>query len=367
MSHLLLDTRLLRVRRWFLGEPEDLMQLAEEITSSAFYVCEKNPWRICGTAFLLALLGENILEDAGSCVVTAAHVIEGIKSRGKRDAWLLMNPVEGDRIPIRVPLKNWLFHPTDRRIDVAVVDWDSVAEGQTVDHSMILSQMALTQKDHVEHGIREGGTVFCVGVFTKHAGRMRVIPIFRTGNIALMPDAQEPIYTDRGPMEGYLVECRSVGGLSGSPVFSAIDKIVPPIIPTPPGYIPAEQYKAEIRALWAWMGLMHGHWKIDKKTLATMDMATDDKKEPLNTGIAIVVPAWKVMEVVNHPRLVEMRKQRIGRHRAKNTPVEDSSGSTLIQETNAPKPDDRITIPVPSRGQFVRDLTKATRKRKPSS
>jgi hypothetical protein len=249
---------------------------------------------------------------------------------------------------------------------VAVVDWDSVSEDRVVDHSMILAGMAVTPKDHVEHGIREGGTIFCVGVFTKHAGRRRVIPILRTGNIALMPNAQELIYTERGPIEGYLVECRSVGGLSGSPVFSAIDKIVPPFIPTPPGFIPAEQYKAEIRTLWAWIGLMHGHWKIDKKTLAEMD-TTNDEDEPLNTGIAIVVPAWKVMEVVNHPRFVEMRKQRLGKLRSKNTPVEDSSDSTLIQETNAPNPKDRVAIPVPSRSQFARDLAKATRRRKPSS
>ncbi len=37
------------------------------------------------------------------------------------------------------------------------------------------------------------------------------------GNIAMMPD--EPVRTSIGMMESYLIEVRSIGGLSGAPRF----------------------------------------------------------------------------------------------------------------------------------------------------
>jgi hypothetical protein len=161
-----------------------------------------------------------------------------------------------------------------------------------------------------------------------------------------------------------------MSGLSGSPAFAAINKIVPPMIPTPPGFIAVENYKAEIRALWAWIGLVHGHWDIDETDLTMVQDSTSQRKaEPLNTGIAVVVPAWKVMEVINQPRLVEMRKKRWGDLRAKHGPTEDDSGTSIkspTQPTHAPNPKDRIDIPIPTRGQFERALTKATRRKKPS-
>jgi hypothetical protein len=54
-------------------------------------------------------------------------------------------------------------------------------------------------------------------------GRKRNIPIVRTGNISMIPSEKVPgIQIRRGESvesEVYLIEARSVGGLSGSPVF----------------------------------------------------------------------------------------------------------------------------------------------------
>jgi hypothetical protein len=57
-------------------------------------------------------------------------------------------------------------------------------------------------------------------------GRQRNIPIVRIGNVASMP--HEPVATkNRGAIEAYLVEARSVGGLSGSPVLVQLGIVRP--------------------------------------------------------------------------------------------------------------------------------------------
>jgi hypothetical protein len=107
------------------------------------------------------------------------------------------------------------------------------------------------------------------------------------GNIAMMPD--EVIPTELGDMEAYLVEARSIGGLSGSPAF--VRKTVP----------------FGIGSFYL-LGLMHGHWDLPAKSKNDLLM-NDDLLGKVNMGIAIVVPAKKILEVLNHPELVKMREQ----------------------------------------------------------
>ena len=60
--------------------------------------------------------------------------------------------------------------------------------------------------------------MFSVGLFTKYFGRSNLIPIVRTGNIAMMPKEKVPLGSF-GLTDAYLIEGRSIGGLSGSPIF----------------------------------------------------------------------------------------------------------------------------------------------------
>ena len=59
------------------------------------------------------------------------------------------------------------------------------------------------------------------------------------------------------------------------------------------------------------LGLMHGHWD----RVVPVDVTGDDIEfESVNMGIAIVVPAKKILEVINQPSLAEKE----GRTLAKN-------------------------------------------------
>ncbi|HLW69114.1 MAG TPA: hypothetical protein VKS22_00675 [Candidatus Binataceae bacterium] len=89
----------------------------------------------------------------------------------------------------------------------------------------------------------------------------------------------------------------------------------------------------------------------------------------VNTGMAIVIGAWKLDELLNNPVLVEMREKE--KAAAKKYTKLDSSTRPRLQKTLAPNAADRIDIPIPTEREVLDVFKKATRKRpsrqKPSS
>jgi len=53
---------------------------------------------------------------------------------------------------------------------------------------------------------------------------------------------------------------------------------------------------------------MHGHWEISQNRINDVSMEKDLFRT-VNIGIAIVIPAKKILEVLNHPELVEIRRK----------------------------------------------------------
>jgi hypothetical protein len=182
-------------------------------------------------------------------------------------------------------------------------------------------------------------------LFVRHKGRERNIPILRTGTIASLPEEPVTLIGADGKereIKAYLVETHSVGGLSGSPVFAnpmVTAKVGPDI---------------QLQARHIWIGLVSAHWDFEPD---------QTEQENINSGIAIVSPRESVMEVFEHADLFEMREKEMIRRMKNKAPTMDDAGEPMMQKTRAPKPEDRIDIPIPTRGQFEHDLAKATRKR----
>jgi hypothetical protein len=76
----------------------------------------------------------------------------------------------------------------------------------------------ITAEHMQEHEVAVGDEVFITGLFSQRHGTRRNIPIVRVGNLACM--TEEKVSTNYfGDMDAILIEARSIGGLSGSPVF----------------------------------------------------------------------------------------------------------------------------------------------------
>ena len=146
-----------------------------------------------------------------------------------------------------------------------------------------------------------GNEVAFAGLFIKHHGKKQNEPILRFGNISAMPG--EPVSTQYGgidvEIEAYLIESRSVGGLSGSPVF--VDPGLFRI--TDDGQ--ARRWRDTGDPGGYLLGVMHGHWDAPKEAaeVDAEDAAEVDhfgiSKEYINMGIAVVTPIDKLLKLID--------------------------------------------------------------------
>jgi hypothetical protein len=162
----------------------------------------------------------------------------------------------------------------------------------------------------------------------------RNIPIVRVGNIAAMTEQKIRSRTfdgDEIDVDGYLVETRSLAGISGSPVFAVLDEVSPNSQRVSWSSPPLTNWSGDqtepkvlvdavtsIKRQFCLMGLLHGHYDVP----ASPPYISDGKiKRELNLGVAIVVPASKIVEVLYHPTIEEERAKMFREHRESNAPV----------------------------------------------
>jgi hypothetical protein len=241
-------------------------------------------------------------------VVTAKHNVENFTKFGW-DMYIRSNLYEGDVREDNWSAARWYIHPNAASTDVAIasITFDPAEEYRTVVLRTAAPDrgIAATSQATATNNIGLGDEVFIVGLFKSHYGRMRNIPIVRIGNLAMMKG--EPVLTDYGDTEAYLVEARSINGLSGSPVF----------IHTPRFDAPgATQFRL--------LGLMHGHFDIKNLNEDTVVDSLGDATGGINTGIGVVIPVEKILETIDQPELVELRKQQAIEHR-KRHPTADAT------------------------------------------
>lgn len=232
-----------------------------------------------GTAFFVGVPSENIEGLDYVYLVTAKHVAKSLE--GKNFLVRLNTTASGSGVLMGEGAQ-WWYHPTDETVDVGLI---AFAPPPEYEYMRIQTSSFLTDEIIRDRSIGPGDEVFITGLFAQLSGSERNLPIVRTGNIAMMPDELVP--SSLGNIEAYLVEARSIGGLSGSPAF-------------------VRETVYEGAGAFYLLGLMHGHWDIPRKS--RFDIADIYSKATVNMGIAIVVPAKKILEVLNQPDLVESRR-----------------------------------------------------------
>ena len=106
-------------------------------------------------------------------------------------------------------------------------------------------------EEFTKKSIMLGAEIAIVGFFRSHYGKNKNVPIIRAGNISAL--LGEPIFTKyAGYIQGYLIEARSIAGLSGSPVFVFPD----------PAILLAKGLVGDMGQGAALLGLMHGHFDV---------------------------------------------------------------------------------------------------------
>jgi hypothetical protein len=274
------------------------MRIADRLLKCVGFVSRYEPddeggsrLRFGGTAFIVGVLMDGNIGLAH--LVTAKHVVEQILPG---EAVITMNAKDGESLSLRTGDQKWFYHPTEKdSVDVAVMPFGS-ARFHDYDIEWIPEGIFATDQRIEDYQIGLGDELIIVGLFTRFFGRTKLTPIVRTGNIAMMPEDKLPT-TGFGEMEAYLAEGRSIGGLSGSPVF--VRNTVKMQTHTADGKLTAMSGLGGSHLL----GLVHGHWDVPPT------FSNIERVEQVNMGVSIIVPAKKILETLYSPELDALRKE----------------------------------------------------------
>jgi hypothetical protein len=290
------------------GDPAKLLMRIPDglLDPPVFLAVERSgSFLLAGTAFVLALQEKH----PHLYLVTARHCVEKAEPHGGLSVRL--NTREGGAEFLRLNT-TWYF-PDSEADDVAVTPLPITLHNHFDIAPQSISPWAMTDEFVEAETIGVGDEIVVIGLFTRRGGKNRNRPIVRTGIIAAMPD--EPLVDLNSGLEydAYLVEVRSVGGLSGSPVY----------LDLPPGRVTDSGEFEMDRRTFKLLGLVRGHW--DKRTEEFADFE-ESEMDQLNTGIAIVTPIQKAVEVIlTTEELVEKRKEFDEWYAGLDAPTADSA------------------------------------------
>lgn len=183
----------------------------------------------------------------------------------------------------------WIFHPDGT--DLAI---RPIALSQTHhDFKFLTHEWLLTEDTRELYDIGPGDPCYMLGRFVHHDGKVRNTPTARFGQIAQLP--QEVVKIGGLSQESFLVELRSIAGFSGSPVFVYLDsayyrdihgRVAPDGRKAFPGHFETGPWLLGIE--WGMVPL----WDpVHDKNLVPLQ---NGWVVPSNTGMAAVIPAWKL-------------------------------------------------------------------------
>lgn len=306
------DRRLIGDAKWYYKPPKDAyMRIPPTLEKSVCFLCwqiKEGPlagqFKPCGTGVFIAVKeqGWDFLY-----LVTALHCVD-IEDQ-YLPLYARVNLKNGGSKHIPLPPKAEWARYTNEALDVAIFSLPLPPD--EFDYMALSIGSLMTEELIAKHSIGLGDDIFTVGLHVHHAGGVQNVPIVRTGIIAMMP--LEPIYDARKDDThiAYLAELRSIGGLSGSPVYVLVDRfrLVNPNL------------DEDIDWKWGLLGIVRGHHKLPKSFVEEIEANADDLTgidiapnaigtgESLNMGIALITPAQFIWRLLMNDEMDRHRKQ----------------------------------------------------------
>lgn len=241
-------------------------------------------FRPVGTVFFI---GENLGRDRWiRYAVTARHVIDGSRPHGPLHIRCVARD-GGNRKMFLMPQDDWWSHPL---ADIAVAPITIPLE--EYDLAFLPTELFADEEWMRQHDVGIGDHLAVPGLMAHYVGTERDEPSLRFGRISLIPRGKISVPPQGAlpgmEMDAILAELAAWGGQSGSPVFVyfSIDR----------GLFAGSALQFQIpnpRLL----GVVHGYFTI-AESVRERDEEFLGAHVPLNSGIAILVPARKITEVL---------------------------------------------------------------------
>lgn len=212
-----------------------------------------------------------------------------------------LNYKDGRKAILEADTLPWYFHPTETiAVDAAVTPF-AATNWDLLDIEPVPERLFASGEMTRNGSIAVGDEITAVSAFTRFSWEDdRHFPIVRTGHLSMIPTLRLPVRHSE-PMDAYVAE---IAGLSGSPIWTQ---------PTAGLYTaqkedgqtnPSPQLDDGANVIF--LGLLHGTWEVPD---GAMKGQTAPYTKNMTSGMSIIVPAHKILEVINQPELASLRKK----------------------------------------------------------
>jgi hypothetical protein len=258
------------------------MLIPDSLRDCTCYIAGKRPdgtFKIGGTGFFVHLKSGTPADKTWIYLVTARHCVKGMH-RAFGNLFIRINSQRTGAAEYIQIKGTWMEHPRYVASDVAVIQFEPTEDARLELNPINLTAVADAQNiRRLRIGI--GDETIMIGMFASRQGKDRNLPIVRGGMISAMPE-EMLLDQDTGCYySAFLVEIRSISGLSGSPVLVWVpDYRLPEDLKNPRGYL-------------FLLGMIRGHFAPD----VHLDFL--DKPTQFNTGISIVIPIQDIVDIID--------------------------------------------------------------------
>ncbi len=255
--------------------------------------------KVGGAGFLIGLLPTTMVPSAigeerhgfHRYVVTNAHVQQN-------GCTVVRETDDGLTEIYETAPDDWVVSGED---DIAIVRLDEHLS------NYVPSDMCLSEDCKIgEWELYPGDEVEFFSRFIALDGGQRNQPLLRTGTLAMLPSPDARVRINGRDQLSFLVESRSIGGASGSPVWVQLAQ--PRVRHFAKQYPPlADNWIPSDRML---LGCNCGHWPYwtqARSSKSDAAMLIPNNYIETNSGVAVIVPAWRILALLDHPKLVAQR------------------------------------------------------------
>lgn len=235
-------------------------------------------------------------------LITADHVVEMINGDS---VWIRVNRRNGGCSTLKIPKDH---RDISYKNDISICAFEADAD------FFDFRTVSLSRTDFDAHRNKWdwdiGDEVAVIGLYGSHFGQSKNVPITRIGHIALMPG--EPVISHRGELPAYLIEGKSISGLSGSPVF----------LNAPMWRMKDGELALLKKPLIFPIGMVLGYHSVESKEdqipVPAIQGEPVEQAGPMvdrNTGLTTVVPIERVIEMIEAPEVQDRLKKAVDAHR----------------------------------------------------
>jgi len=271
--------------------------------------------RVCGpngTGVFISKQSELVPDLSHIYAASNWHVV-------REASWIRVNGKNGTRL-IKFEPSDWEYSKDEDLCVIDVTDHLLKENGEYVDVFTTVDERHFVTHDFVKRrDVGIGDSTIMIGLFANHDGGKSNAPVGRFGNIAAMPDPENPVRfhsEDKYLRPAYLNDMRSRTGFSGSPVWVyriGSDDLthLPPDTMELGGLGIADSAASFLRFL----GIHRGQFRESTEIFSTEGLSSEGLVKHgdeifVASAMTAVIPAWELSAVLNYPTLIKQREVR---------------------------------------------------------